>query len=132
LAGRFKSPAIEVDSYLLSCGRYVERNPLEVGMVPAPWDHPWSSCRAHACGDVDALLAPNQWYENLGDSPVARQERWRRFLLDEDPAEATIRRGDWIVGPSAFRGQAEQKRSRPMPRGRGRRATISQGELFSS
>ena len=25
--GRFKSPAVEADEYLLSCGRYIERNP---------------------------------------------------------------------------------------------------------
>src|SRR5262245_52826826 len=27
--GRFKSPAVDADAYLLSCDRYVERNPVE-------------------------------------------------------------------------------------------------------
>ena len=27
--GRFKSPAIQCSTYLLSCGRYIERNPVE-------------------------------------------------------------------------------------------------------
>src|SRR5262249_20639725 len=36
--GRFKSPAIEAQRYLLSCGRYVERNPLAARLVAVPWD----------------------------------------------------------------------------------------------
>ena len=35
--GRFKSPAIEADSYLLTCGRSIERHPREAGMVALPW-----------------------------------------------------------------------------------------------
>jgi putative transposase len=34
--GRFKSPAIPCETYLLSCGRYIERNPLEAGLVTEP------------------------------------------------------------------------------------------------
>jgi YD repeat-containing protein len=44
--GRFKSPAIQMEAYLLSCGRYIERNPLEAGMVALPWEYRWSSARA--------------------------------------------------------------------------------------
>jgi putative transposase len=36
--GRFKSPAVQREGYWLSCGRYIERNPVEAGMVRAPWD----------------------------------------------------------------------------------------------
>jgi putative transposase len=46
--GRFKSPAIEAERYALSCGSYIERNPLEAGLVAQPWDYRWSSCRAYA------------------------------------------------------------------------------------
>jgi len=48
--GRFKSPAVEAERYLLSCGRYIERNPVEAGIVEEPWACPWSSCRAYARG----------------------------------------------------------------------------------
>jgi|GEM_PF-5771725 len=30
--GRFKSPAVQCRQYLLSCGRYIERNPVEAGL----------------------------------------------------------------------------------------------------
>ncbi len=36
--GRFKSPAVEAETYLLSCGRYVERNPLGAGLLARPWE----------------------------------------------------------------------------------------------
>jgi REP element-mobilizing transposase RayT len=37
--GRFKSPAIEVERYLLSCGRYIERNPVEAQMAELAWHY---------------------------------------------------------------------------------------------
>ena len=41
--GRFQSPAVEEGAYLLSCGRSIERNPVEAGLVSEPWQYPWSS-----------------------------------------------------------------------------------------
>mgnify|MGYP001558251488 FL=1 len=41
--GRYKSFLIQKDSYLLECGRYIERNPLRAKMVEDPKDWPWSS-----------------------------------------------------------------------------------------
>jgi putative transposase len=70
--GRFKSPAIEAGCYLLSCGRYIERNPQEAGMVEMPWEYPWSSCRAHALGEVNDLVDDNPYYLELGAAPARR------------------------------------------------------------
>lgn len=44
---RFKSSPIETECYLLACCRYVEMNPVRAGMVVAPEDYSWSSCRSH-------------------------------------------------------------------------------------
>ena len=41
--GRFKSPAIQRDRYLLSCGRYIERNSVAAGLCEQPWQYGWSS-----------------------------------------------------------------------------------------
>ena len=43
--GRFQSPALDLEMYLLRWGRYLERNPLAAGRVPQPWLYRWSSCR---------------------------------------------------------------------------------------
>ena len=118
--GRFKSPAVAQDGSLLSCGRYIERNPLEAGVGAEPWDYRWSSCRVYALGESDPLVTPNPLYEELGADPAARPRRWREFLLAGDPHEGEVRRGDWAVGDAAFRQRLHQLHGRPAPRGRGR------------
>ena len=35
--GRCKTRALEAEEYLLSCGRYIERNPSEAGLVKEAW-----------------------------------------------------------------------------------------------
>ena len=60
--GRCKTPTVEAEAYMLSCGRYIERNPLEAGLVSEPWQYRWSSSRAYAWGEANGLLAPNPWY----------------------------------------------------------------------
>ena len=69
--GRFKSPAVQGEGYLLSCGRYIERNPLEAGLVARPWDYAWSSARFYGLGVPDPLLADNPYYLEL--SPAEKQ-----------------------------------------------------------
>jgi putative transposase len=118
--GRFKSPAIEADSYLLSCGRYIERNPLQMGLVAEAWQYRWSSCAAYALGKSDPLLAPNVWYESLAREPAGRIQRWREFLVGDDPKEPTIRTADWVVGGAAFRRRLHRPHGRAEPRSRGR------------
>ena len=66
--GRFKAFAIQDDEHLVTAVRYVERNPLRAGLVPAAQDWPWSSLGATR--------------DKLEVSPR---------LATEDP----LRRGDW-------------------------------------
>src|SRR5260370_37225913 len=37
--GRFQSPIVQREGYWLSCGRYIERNPVEASMVGQAWDY---------------------------------------------------------------------------------------------
>ncbi|MEA3277135.1 MAG: transposase [Pseudomonadota bacterium] len=37
--GRFRSSLVEADPYLLACQRYIELNPVRIGMVEAPGDY---------------------------------------------------------------------------------------------
>jgi putative transposase len=118
--GRFKSPAIECRTYLLSCGRYIERNPVEAAMVVEPWQYPWSSARAYALGQADALLAENAEYLGLAPGAERRQQLWREFLVGDDPREEEVRHGDWVIGSDDFRRRVTQLLGRPVPRRRGR------------
>ena len=37
--GRFKSPAVGVESYFLSCARNIERNSVRANLAPLPWEY---------------------------------------------------------------------------------------------
>jgi putative transposase len=125
--GRFKSPAVAVEGYFLSCARYIERNPVEAGIVALPWEYRWSSSPAYALGAPDPLLSYNVWYQGLGRDPAERQQRWREFLLGDDPIEAIVRRGDWTVGDDDYRRRMQQSAARPARR-RGRPPKPPAGE----
>ncbi len=53
---RFKSLVIENERYLLACGRYVEGNPVEAGMVRKNADWAYSSSRHYETGQIDSLV----------------------------------------------------------------------------
>ena len=59
--GRFKAILVDRDAHLLDACRYVELNPLRLGLVPAAEQWPWSSFRAHA-----GLEAAPVWLDALG------------------------------------------------------------------
>jgi putative transposase len=69
---------VAVESYFLSCSRYIERNPVTAGLVAEPWQYRWSSCPAYALGVADPLLSYNVWYQDLGANAEQRQQRARR------------------------------------------------------
>ena len=90
---RFKSFAIEKDSYLLECGRYIERNPLNAGMVKDLLEYRWSSFVHYGYGCADRFLTVNPLYHDLGRSEKERQESYRDYVLTERPYEEFIDQG---------------------------------------
>jgi putative transposase len=120
LQGRFKSPAVQCEGYLLSCGRSIERNPVDAGLVTEPWQYVSSSCRAYASGAADPMLADNTYYLELGHEGASRQRRWREFLMGEDPKEQAFLRADWVVGDETFQKRLQVHQGRAVQRRRGR------------
>jgi putative transposase len=76
---RFKSILISKDEYLLSCGSYVELNPVRAGMVKDPKEYRWSSYRANAYGQHNELLDDHVIYGKLFQDREIRQE-YRKFV----------------------------------------------------
>jgi putative transposase len=73
--GRFGSCLVDSARYVLGCYRYVERNPVKAGMVPAAAAYEWSSARA-----------PHPEYLALAADEAARQRAYSNLLaLDGDP-----------------------------------------------
>ena len=62
----YKSSLVHADSYLFTCMRYIELNPVRAAMVDDPAHYRWSSYRANALGQADARLTPHPLYLGLG------------------------------------------------------------------
>lgn len=84
---RFFSCIVESNQYLWSVARYIERNPVKVGLAETPVAYPWSSADAHVTGSSNQLLAEESW--------LAPEERagYAAFLATvDDEADDGIRR----------------------------------------
>lgn len=124
--GRFKSNLIDSETYLLTCHRYIELNPVRAGLASAPADYRWTSHSYYAQGTPNKLIAEHPVYVGLGAN---LQDRRQKFLsLFNSPIEErelvklriAINKG-WALGSSTFldRMEAVLGRSvRPARRGR--------------
>ena len=77
---RYEAFPVHVGRYLLSCMRYIERNPVRAGIVAWPGQYRWSSFRANALGQDDALLTPHTYYCALGRDTESRQAAYRALF----------------------------------------------------
>lgn len=75
--GRYKSCLVDSQSYLLTCYRYIELNPVRAAMVAVPDDYLWTSYHANALGLDDRLIHPHREYLALGSTPEERQASYR-------------------------------------------------------
>ena len=78
--GRFRSSLVETRSYLLTCMRYIEMNPVRAGMSGTPAGFPWSSFHQNASGDPAGLLTPHPEYLQLSPDSRKRGESYLRLF----------------------------------------------------
>lgn len=111
--GRFKSCLAQQESYVLTCYRYIELNPVRAGMVERPGDYLWSSYRANGLGRFDPLIRPHDQYQRLGRVPDERLSAYRALFaahLDSDHVDA-IRQatnGNYVLGDQRFQAEIEE------------------------
>ena len=79
--GRYKATLIDAESYLLTCMRYIEMNPVRAAMVDDPAHYRWASYRANALGQASDLLVPHLLYLGLGGDDAARRQAYRALFL---------------------------------------------------
>jgi putative transposase len=125
---RYKSSLVQAETYLLSCQRYIELNPVRAAMVDDPGHYRWTSYRANALGQPDARLTPHPVYRALGRDDRERQATYRalvRGYLDHatiDGIRLALTQGQ-PIGNSRFHATIEQltgMRREARPRGRPR------------
>lgn len=83
---RYEAFPVHGGRYLLSCMRYIELNPVRARVVARPEHYWWSSFRANALGQDDALLTPHAHYCALGRGAELRQAAYRALFRDRASA----------------------------------------------
>jgi len=120
--GRFKSCLVESDSYLLTCQRYIELNPVRAEMVTDVADYPWSSYAINATGTPSDLIRPHDLYLALGNSPAERARTYHtRFGFPTDAETQFIRdstNGGFVLSNAAFANALEEKTGVRVSRGK--------------
>lgn len=128
--GRYRATLLDPDRFLLPVSRYVELNPVRLGLVKHPSDYAWSSYGANALGNEDPLITPHAVYDKLARSRKARLGAYAKqaeIPLDEALIER-IREATnkaWVLGDTAFCDEVEgqlNRRTSPRPRGGDRRS----------
>lgn len=128
--GRYKATLIDSDSYLLTCMRYIELNPLRAGMVADPAEYPWSSYRFNAQGETDDVITPHFECQRLGKDDKMRQAAYR-MLFNQAISETRINEirdatnKAWALGDNRFKKQIQMQLARrvePTARGGDRKS----------
>ena len=84
---RFKCSPIDTDRYLLTCGRYVDLNPVRAGIVSVPEAYAWSSYRARVGIAACEWLDPDPAIQALAGTDLRRRECYRTIAsgpIDDD------------------------------------------------
>ena len=81
--GRYKSLIIDKDEYLITCGRYIELNPVRARLVKDPKDYKWSSYNVYAYGRKDDITDIDPLYLGLGKNDKERQKNYRLPIQEE-------------------------------------------------
>ena len=84
----FRSCLVDSAEYVITCYRYIERNPVRAQMVARPEQYPWSSYAGNAGLRSDELLTPHPEYLALGLDDTSRPRLYRDVVNDEDRAES--------------------------------------------
>ena len=79
--GRFKSQPIQKEMYLLSCGRYIERNPVKAGIINFAEDYPYSSAAYYVFSKKDGLTVESPLFADIfGAQKEQRRDKYKEFL----------------------------------------------------
>ena len=128
--GRYKSTLVDSDNYFLAVSRYIELNPVRVGMVAHPDEYPWSSYQRNALGKPIELITPHPLYQRLAKTEKTRQKRYTA-LFDKIIPDYTLEEirhsidRAWVLGDERFKQKIEKqtgRRASPLSRGGDRRS----------
>jgi len=119
--GRFKSQPIEKESYLLACGRYIERNPVKASLVMHAWEYEYSSARFYVSGYSDGLTTHSPFFETFSNTPEGRQQAYKEYLQAYDKEEDSYFENlEFPRGSAEFLKRLYKEKGHYLPRKQGR------------
>jgi putative transposase len=69
---------VQNEQYLWAAARYIEHNPLKVGLAQSAQEYPWSSAKAHLTGVDDPVLSSPSWLD------PSERNAYAGFVFAED------------------------------------------------
>lgn len=119
--GRFKTQAIQKELYLLSCGRYIERNPVKAGLVKNAEDYGYSSAAYYVYGKQDKIAAESPLFRSLGNTLESARKKYRDFLKDFNVEEEKLFENlEEPQGSQEFKRRLIKEKGLLLPKRRGR------------
>jgi len=112
--GRFNSKPVEIGSYLVSCGRYIERNPVRAGLVEIAWDYPWSSAAHYVTNNSDGVTDVNPYIGKFTESDRKQYGEALVSGVDESAIRKSISRN--IIGSRDFSRTVKKDRGHYRPK----------------
>ena len=81
--GRFFSCVLD-ERHMITCARYIERNPLRINLVKQPYLWSYSSAKIHCGINKYDPLGTNQLFEYIEKNPI----EWKKFIeVPDNPDE---------------------------------------------
>jgi len=118
--GRFKSQPVEKERYLITCGRYIERNPVRAGIVSEAHEYPYSSARFYCKGSSDGVTVEDPTFSEFGEDIIKRRNSYTEFLRKFDTEEErSFRNFEYPLGSEEFRRGLLKVNGRYQPRRKG-------------
>lgn len=117
--GRFKSKPVQLGPYVVSCGRYIERNSVRADLTEVAWEYRWSSAAAYVRAAEDGLTDRNPYVGAFTEQD--RRVYGEELMTGADEKVVKELEGMRAMGTSEFastlkmeRGRYRLKRGKPV------------------
>ncbi|MCP4652651.1 MAG: hypothetical protein GY858_04630 [Candidatus Omnitrophica bacterium] len=118
--GRFKSQAIEKESYYFACARYIERNPVKALKVDNAWDYKHSSAAFYVLNDESKNISKDPIFESTYSA-----KDYAEYLNDDKEEESEVFNGlEHPRGSAKFLANLHREGNHYYPRKQGRISNI--------
>ena len=108
--GRFKSKPVQLGPYVVSCGRYIERNPVRAGLIAVAWEYRWSSAAAYVKTTTDGLTDQNPYVGEFTQQD--RQAYGEMLMTGADEKVVKEIEGGRAIGTREFAATLKMDRGR--------------------